>query len=228
MNRNGSIAGLSNPKQPQSAADNWNGSYLYFGSYQNGSADDIQNIRWRILQEEDQRLFLLSDKVLDCVPYSSGTDRTNVWKDSELRKWLQDTFYNQAFTEQEKSAVLETNKETGTKLSYLDAPSLTGERVFALSAEEAVNPEYGFWKSENTAQDNGSTRLKATAYANKIVHVRHIVNDEEWKVIGKEYKLSYLSKLSQVFYWLLLHKLSIGIIVYTWIINFMKSVKGRR
>lgn len=70
--------------------------------------------------------------------------------------------------------------------------------------------------------------LKATAYANKIGHVRHIVNDEEWKVIGKEYKLSYLSKLSQVFYWLLLHKQSIGIIVYTWIINFMKSVKGRR
>lgn len=70
--------------------------------------------------------------------------------------------------------------------------------------------------------------LKATAYANKIGHVRHIVNDEEWKVIGKEYKLSYLSKLSQVFYWLLLHKQFIGIIVYTWIINFMKSVKGRR
>lgn len=70
--------------------------------------------------------------------------------------------------------------------------------------------------------------LKATAYANKIGHVRHIVNDEEWKVIGKEYKLSYLSKLSSVFYWLLLHKHSIGIIVYTWVINFMKSVKGRR
>lgn len=70
--------------------------------------------------------------------------------------------------------------------------------------------------------------LKATNYTNKIAHVKHIVDDVEWRVIANEYKLSYLSKLNQVFYWLLLHKQSFGIIVYTWIINFVKSIKGRR
>ena len=70
--------------------------------------------------------------------------------------------------------------------------------------------------------------LKATSYKNKSEHIRYIVNDQEWMVIQKEYKLSYLPTLNKLFYWLVLHKCAQGVLLYTSLINKIKGIKGKR
>lgn len=70
--------------------------------------------------------------------------------------------------------------------------------------------------------------LKATNYTNKIAHVKHIVDDVEWRIIANEYKLSSLSLLNKVFLWLILHKQIIAILIFAEFINSIKKFKGKR
>lgn len=69
--------------------------------------------------------------------------------------------------------------------------------------------------------------LKA-AYKNKFVHTQYIVNDHVWENMRQEYKLTYLSRINQVFYWLVLHKQVALTLLYIALVNKIKSLKGRR
>lgn len=70
--------------------------------------------------------------------------------------------------------------------------------------------------------------LKAKSYENKIMHIKHIVNDKEWDLVGREYKIYYLPWLNRIFYWLILNKCTRGILFYVKLINKIKEIKGKR
>lgn len=70
--------------------------------------------------------------------------------------------------------------------------------------------------------------LKANSYNNKIEHLKHIVNDNEWGIIRQEYHLTYLPNLNKFFYWLILQKNIRGILLYVALINKIKEIKGKR
>ena len=76
------------------------GEHITYGSYQ-GEA-----IEWRVLDKKDDEVLLLSEYGLDAQPFdTSGKDRV-LWKDSTIRKWLNDDFYNSAFSEDEKKNIV--------------------------------------------------------------------------------------------------------------------------
>ena len=90
--------------------------------------------------------------------------KANAWQGSDAQKWC-GSFYNTSLTSQEQGAVLPTTKSdkylyvsgsTGPFYSYNFAASqniLNEDRVFFLSAEEAINSTYGFINNDD-AKDN--------------------------------------------------------------------------
>ena len=135
-----------------SGYDSTNGyDYIYYGEWDNSP------IKWRVLDEQtntqNEGLFLLSDVLLgtgtDGGVYfdNSGSD-SNVWQNSTAQTWCKN-FYSNNFSSKEQNAVLATTKSdsayTITSSGYAyGVSSLSGDKVFFLSAEEAENSAYGF------------------------------------------------------------------------------------
>ena len=117
-----------------------------FGRYEqdNDDSNGKEAIEWNVVTKEGNRVLLISDKILDYQPYSTGneleggatySEETFVsWKDAHLRSWLNNDFYNIAFNEDEKGKLLNVLLTTENKGGL---PSCqTNDNVFILSAEE--------------------------------------------------------------------------------------------
>ena len=155
--------GVSNPIVT-STLNTWD--TLTFGNYwqedTNGDGvadqnDDKQPIQWRVLSVDGNDAFLMAEKTLDnqCYnehPKSSTGDGKELWATWEtctLRTWLNDTFLNAAFNDEEKNAIADTTVvtpgedpwNTGT---LTDGGNDTVDKVYLLSLEEIRNGEYGF------------------------------------------------------------------------------------
>lgn len=81
------------------------GEFVTFGRYpQTAGGADETPITWRVLQNSGTELFILSERILDCKRYHAEyVDIT--WRDSDLRKWLNETFYEATFSAAEKEWV---------------------------------------------------------------------------------------------------------------------------
>lgn len=114
-------------------------------------------IKWRILKKEGRKVLLLSDKIIDqyYVYTPSDTDigikytglqMDFVWRNSSLRKYMNDVMYDMAFTEDEKYDILDSKVTSG--FTYKDEQDVTEDRLFILSYDELVN-DYGFHTQES-------------------------------------------------------------------------------
>ena len=103
------------------------GDIVYFGTYEqdNDTSNGKEDIEWLILAKEDNKVLIISDKALDRKQYN--TSQTNItWESCSLRKWLNDTFLNAAFSAEEQAFI------QSTKVS-----NATTDKVFLLSIDEA-------------------------------------------------------------------------------------------
>ena len=108
------------------------GEIITFGIYpQTADGEDRTPIKWRVLQNSGSELFLLSERLLDCKRYHSEY-KDITWRDCDLRKWLNDTFYNAAFHAVEKGFI----KTTHCTDNGEDSPD-TEDNIFLLSVIEA-------------------------------------------------------------------------------------------
>ena len=118
------------------------GDFVKFGSYPQTQYGDIKPIEWLVLSRENNQMLVISKYGLEARRF----DRiSNSWKNSEIRKWLNGDFYNQAFSGSEKKYINYSN------LSDV----ATTDNVFLLSEEEA----------EKYFVNNKARRCKATYYA---------------------------------------------------------------
>lgn len=115
------------------------GSLIKYGKYEqdNDSSNGIEDIEWIILAKDDNKMLVISDKTIDCKPYHSSYGNTT-WEECSLRRWLNDTFVNEAFTTEEQEKILTTNVTADANPDYdTDAGNDTEDKVFLLSIEEA-------------------------------------------------------------------------------------------
>jgi len=128
-------------------------------------------ITWRVLDVVSGKAFLMANLVLDSQDYYYSTsNRTigeatiypNNYKESHIRSWLNATFYNTAFTAEEKARIQTTNVDDSVASTGYHpntyACANTSDKVFLLSYVEATNATYGL--STTT-----SRQLKPSAYA---------------------------------------------------------------
>jgi hypothetical protein len=115
------------------------GEIITFGTYpQTTDGADRTPIKWRVLQNSGSELFILSEDILDCKRYHGKTvdikwrDCVDItWRDCDLRKWLNDEFYNNAFNADEKEFIKTTHcTDNG------EGSQDTEDKVFLLSVNE--------------------------------------------------------------------------------------------
>ena len=118
------------------------GDHIMFGSYPQRKQDgtdsyDPEPVEWRVLEIRDGNALIISEYLLDTTAYYY--DMADVtWETSSIRKWLNDTFYEKTFSENEKSQILTVSiKNPDNPLYGTPGGNDTEDKVFCLSLEEA-------------------------------------------------------------------------------------------
>ena len=133
-------------------------------------------IKWRILQNEGDVLFLMSDNILDQQPMDAYTAYTKSWETYHLRTWLNydgttewtlpkqykiKGFYRFAFDKEEQQRIQTTHVVqdinpyyTDDKGNPLDSGPDTEDKIFLLSNTEITAEQYGFCSSEFEKTNN--------------------------------------------------------------------------
>jgi len=144
---------ISNPRIPESEDDKWNGSYVYFGKY-----EDIP-VKYRVLDKnstlfsEKQTVFLDCDSTLFYADFDSSS---NVWSNSDIREALNGTAFLEkdgVFTPVEKSSIVAstvaghplTSVNSDAISEFVNYIGLQIDKIFLLDAEDVLNPEYGYY-----------------------------------------------------------------------------------
>ena len=115
------------------------GDAVFFGLYEqdNNNSNGKEDIEWTVLDKNGKSLFLISKYALDCQPYNSYYSDVT-WESCSLRKWLNETFLNNAFTAEEQSLIKNTNVSADKNPEYSTNPgNATTDKVFLLSITEA-------------------------------------------------------------------------------------------
>ena len=97
------------------------GDIVSLGSYEqdNNRSNGQEPIEWIVISVQNGMAVLLSRYGIDAKPYNR-TDTDVTWETCSLRKWLNNDFYNSAFTNNEKQLILDAsienlnNREFGT------------------------------------------------------------------------------------------------------------------
>ncbi len=109
----------------------------------------VEPIRWRMLSTDGETALILCDSIIANKRYD---DSSNDYANSEIRKWLNDTFYKTAFNELQREIILTTivdNTNVG--------------KIFPLSYTEVTNSAYGF-SSDYSTYDT-ARRMKTSDYS---------------------------------------------------------------
>ena len=115
------------------------GDTVTFGHYEqdNDATNGPEAITWKVLACESDTALLISERVLDYLPYdTNGSAR---WDTSSLRAELNGTFYDSAFSDEEKAVMTTSSAEpydnpvTGVQ----DDSAATEDMVFIPSLKQA-------------------------------------------------------------------------------------------
>ena len=131
-------------------------------------------LTWRVLDPDEG--YIMCDNVIDSQSYQNfvikkddklynSKDFTNYvsdWETCSLRQWLNKTFYNTAFSREEKMLIgttfLENNSPDGTWFG-----TDTGDKIFILSFDDVINSAYGF--DSSISEFDKARKLKGTDYS---------------------------------------------------------------
>ena len=145
----------------------YNTSTVYWFKY--------EPMKWQVLSFDKTtgNAVVLSKDIIDSQQYYNNYNERTIggvtvylsnYEHSDIRAWLNGTFYDGAFSASEKNAIIPTtldNKAYSTSYSEYDSNSTT-DKVWLLSYSEAQNTAYGF--TSNTSYTE-SRQAKGSAYA---------------------------------------------------------------
>ena len=125
------------------------GDIVQMGTYeQDGDAETEDPICWDVLDKDGNAVLLISH---DVIAYQRFSDNLKcvIWEDSEIRTWLNQEFYAEAFDETEQASIRETtleNLSTAGFAAHVDPSGDvqvresrpdTKDKIFLLSWKEA-------------------------------------------------------------------------------------------
>ena len=136
-NSSGSDSGSSvSGKEIESDSGNDSASDSPYAEMKVGDIVQLGGYDWQVLAIEDDRALILSDKCLEKKPYHRY--RLDVtWETSDMRRYLNGSFFENTFTEEEKMWITESTIVTANHWqSGTPGGNDTKDRVFLLSVEE--------------------------------------------------------------------------------------------
>lgn len=126
------------------------GDIVILGTYEqdNDLSNGPEPIEWQVIGTRDGHTLLLSKYALDCKKYNeSWADVT--WEDCTLRSWLNDDFYNTAFSSSDMERIVNAHNENPDSYELFkpwnfddyvfgaEGGNATNDNVFLLSWKEA-------------------------------------------------------------------------------------------
>lgn len=145
-----------------------------FGSYpqSDASGNTKEPIEWIVLDRQGNKVLLLSKYILDCKSYNN-TNVDITWENCTLREWLNDTFINIAFNNNEQNCIETTHinnndfiSERGSSISIISAGNDTNDKIFCISVDELKN----YFKQENFFTYNKRLSTNGTDYAINVIN----------------------------------------------------------
>ena len=134
------------------------GNKITFGTYEqdNDTSNGAEDIEWLVLAKENNKILVISDKALDCQRYNA-IHKEITWEQCSLRKWLNDSFLNTAFSEEERALIQSTtvSADKNPQYQYRNPGNATTDKVFLLSINEV----------EKYFSDINARECSPTAYA---------------------------------------------------------------
>ena len=113
------------------------GATIKFGSYPQTADGAVQPIEWLVLEVKEGKALLLSKYGLNVKPFNIKYKRIT-WEECSLRKWLNEDFYNKAFTSEQQMQIAETKVKAEKNPEYsTNQGNDTVDRVFLLNIQEA-------------------------------------------------------------------------------------------
>lgn len=111
-------------------------SHPKFGNFKIYDSKDKEELEWKVLAIEDNRVLLLCDDPISLMPYNEINSNVT-WQTSSIRKWLNNDFYNSAFSNKEKAIIETTNIINNDNEEYkTEGGENTNDKVFLLSVDD--------------------------------------------------------------------------------------------
>ncbi|MDO4647461.1 MAG: DUF6273 domain-containing protein [Eubacteriales bacterium] len=135
-----------------------NKNTLYFGNYEidDNTENGTEAIPWIVQKTVNNKALLISKYGIEYLPFNDEeTDEADIaWEDCSLRNWLNETFIETAFKEEERARIIKSSD-----VEHAEDETIVGEdvedQIFLLSAKEA----------ESLYQDDASRVCILTPYA---------------------------------------------------------------
>ena len=115
------------------------GESVILGSYEqdNNTVNGKESVAWRVLAIETGKALLISEKILDARAYNEDA-KDLTWETCSLRTWLNNDFFNNAFTSAEKLTIVQSKSINSNNPEYATpGGNETQDKVFLLSLDEA-------------------------------------------------------------------------------------------
>lgn len=143
---------------------------------------EYEPLTWRVFDPSEG--YVMCTKAIDSQPYNNyilysdnGNDNSeddcygdvtksyfaSSWADSSLRVWLNNDFFNTAFTSAEKQQIGTSYLENKSRDLSLYDSTPTYDKIFLISYSDAVNCQYGFSASDSVYDE--ARQIKSTDYA---------------------------------------------------------------
>lgn len=116
------------------------GDTITFGVYEqnNDLSDGEESMEWVVLDIIGDEILLLSENCIDCRVYNDVPFEPVTWEKCALRKWLNEDFYANAFSEEEKQLIKPAeNKNPDQSALGTEGGADTEDCVYILSEIEA-------------------------------------------------------------------------------------------
>ena len=157
---------------------------ITFGNY-NGKP-----ITWRVLSVEGTDAMVISEDIVDQKAYVDSPRKLSAeeallyaWYNCSLRKWLNEDFYEAAFSTEEQAAIKTTHVKNENEEIYnytglwekADKGQDTEDKIYLLSYKDSINNQYGFSQCEkktDTARNVGTDYYMMTSQAGNVYNVK--------------------------------------------------------
>ena len=138
---------------------------VLFGHYEqdNNHNNGKEPIEWYILEKQNDKVLLYTKNALDAIPFNDRYEDVS-WGTCSLRKWLNDDFYNSAFTDKEKDLIVTTEVDNNHNILTGDSVNDTSDKVYILNFAE-IEKYFGRFKLEHKNDVNKILECNSTEFA---------------------------------------------------------------
>ena len=117
---------------------------IEFGSYW-FTENEKKPIEWIEIDSDGDRKLLISKYVIELKPFNDERLKRTSWAECSLRKWLNEDFFNEAFTQDEREkicTVKNKNLDNDTGVGIVEGGRSTEDKIFLISKEEFSKLDY--------------------------------------------------------------------------------------